>query len=331
MKVSAATRAVLLALTLVAGCGDGGASSDAGDTLAPDTAAADTASADTAVADTASADTAAADAAALDTAEVPLDTAGADTAAADIPVAGYCEHVAGFFCDYYMRCGRMAVPDRPACLEAFDEACNAVYEPLYISLADRGLLALSPEGVEACAAHLETVACAQQVNDLDGPCGQMWVGLTPTGGACSYGIESLVCDDASVCILGPDFCGTCEPAADVGEACDADMRCHATAACRGGLCVARASVTQPCSPDVPCVVGAACQGGVCVGDALVAVGDVCDQDHRCPYKSKCLGGVCRQAVLLGEACDATTPCASGACSEGVCVAAAPFAGSGCIP
>ncbi|TNF23673.1 MAG: hypothetical protein EP329_26890 [Deltaproteobacteria bacterium] len=305
------TKALLVGLVALTGCGSDG------DTLAADGVDATTAD-DTAEADVTAHDTVVADTLVADTAE-PL-TAG-----------GYCEAVADAYCAFYLRCDRMAVPDEATCRTVFAEVCNALYEPQYVALEARGLLSVDAEAVAACQAHLETVACALQPGDLDGPCRDMWQGQAGEGAACSYGIESLVCDGETTCVLGLDFCGTCEPAADVGEPCggDAALRCHDDAACVGGTCVARALPTEACSDSLPCRVGASCVDRVCVSPAIVAVGDACDQTHRCPYKAACVGGTCVETALLGEACGDAVPCADGACDGQVCVQAPAFS-TGCL-
>ena len=289
--------------------------------------AAPVAPADVAVVD-GEADTVAPDAADGEASADAVDASVADTSP-PLTASGYCEATAATFCGFYLRCGRMAVPDEATCLTVFAEVCNAVYEPQYAALEARGMLALSASDVAACAAHLETVECALQPGDLDGPCRGMWQGLVPEGGECSYGIENLVCDAQSVCVLGLDFCGTCRKAVEVGEACDAELRCHDDAACVEGVCVARARPTESCSNAKPCRVGASCVDRVCVAPEVVSVGASCDQVHRCPYKSACVSGTCVETVLLGETCSAAVPCASGECASGVCVPSAPFA-SGCL-
>jgi len=259
-----------------------------------------------------------------------VDTQAADTVA-PLTAADYCETMVEAYCGFYLRCDRMAVDDVATCLTVFAEVCNAVYEPQYVALEDRGLLRLDAEAVPACQAHLETVACPLQPGDLDGPCAGMWRGLAPAGADCSYGIESLVCDADSACVLGIDFCGTCVPAADVGEPCDVEdgPRCHDDGACVSGECVARARPTEACSDSLPCRVGASCVDRVCVAPEVVAVGDACDQAHRCPYKAACVSGVCVETVLLGEPCSEAIPCADGQCDGGVCVEAPTFS-TGCL-
>jgi hypothetical protein len=202
-----------------------------------------------------------------------------------------------------------------------------VYEPVYAGLADAGLLALDPAGIERCAAHLEAVECDAQIFDLDGPCGGIWVGQAESGAACAPGIESFVCAPGNDCVLGLDFCGTCEPTVALGAACGEDERCPQTARCVNGTCVARALPGMPCG-ETGCALGARCVGDVCVGPARAAVGESCANRERCPYRTECVGGRCVEAGVLGTACDTTRPCASGACVGGVCVAPDP-AGAAC--
>lgn len=253
------------------------------------------------------------------------DTVVADTAPREVGPAEYCETTAPFFCDYYLRCGLMAVAGEPACLAVFDQRCNLVFEPQYRRLAAAGRLALSGAGIDACAAHLASVPCEAQLNDLDGDCGAMWVGLLGEGETCGPGIESLVCDADHTCVLGLDFCGTCRAAAPVGGGCAVGgPRCHAAASCVDGTCVARPRVGELCDDALPCVVGADCVDGACApARTTVTVGEPCDQVRRCQYKAACVGGRCVEAALNGEPCDAAVPCAAGACLDGVCREAAP--------
>jgi len=232
----------------------------------------------------------------------------------------YCERTVDLFCPHYLRCGRMAVDDLASCRAVFLETCNARYEPVYAALVARGALALSAAGIERCAGHLEAVACEQQIFDLDGGCDAVWVGRVGAGGACGPGIESFVCDPASTCVLGLDFCGTCAPIIDSAEgACDFEHRCPDDGVCRDGACRARPRVGEACGDEVACVLGADCVAGVCAGPTFVALGEACDAERRCPYRSACVAGRCQPAALLGEPCG-PAGCASGVCAEGVCAA-----------
>lgn len=242
----------------------------------------------------------------------PADAGPEDAGPPPLTAAGYCEATAELFCDYYLRCGRIVAASPEECRATFLETCNQRYEPRYVDLEDAGLLHLSREGVAACAAHLASVPCAQQLGDLMGPCGAMWVGTQPVGGACGLDVESLTCAPGATCVLGVTLCGACRPAATEGGACGDGGSCAAGLACVQGRCVARRLPGEACSAEQPCVVGARCEGGFCYGPLVVGEGEVCDATHRCRYRSTCIAERCVRSALLGEDC-AGRACASGRC------------------
>ncbi|TVQ93366.1 MAG: hypothetical protein EA397_04405 [Deltaproteobacteria bacterium] len=246
------------------------------------------------------------------------------TASPDPTAADYCETSADMFCRYYIRCGRMAVQTHEACLSTFSEACTQSYQPHYQALEARGEIRLSASGLRECEAHLDEVPCDQQIFDLDGACGAVWEGLAPAGSTCAPGIESFLCDRSSTCVLGLDFCGTCQPTVRDGEPCE-DARCGPTSTCVEGTCAPRRLPGETCDEERRCVAGAWCAEGLCEGPTIAALGQSCDQRQRCPYKSACIGGVCVEAALLDEPCGPQAPCASGWCDEGTC---APFKAGG---
>ncbi len=250
-------------------------------------------------------------------ADASADAPGGDS----IPASEYCESVAAFFCEFYMRCGRMVAEDASECRRVFDETCNARYEPRYVDLERAKLLALSRAGVETCAAHLASVDCTEQPSDLGGPCAAMWQGMAPAGAPCGLDVESFVCAPGTTCILGLDFCGTCEAAAPRGGACEpGGARCGTEDACVDGKCVARALPGQACDETKPCITGASCTEGTCASATIVDEGAACDAKNRCAYRSYCEAGKCVRASLLGEPCTSTRACASGRCEGGECVA-----------
>lgn len=251
--------------------------------------------------------------------DVLLDVS-ADSGEPALPVVAenYCELTADMFCDYYLRCGRIAAADKTECLTIFNEQCNTVYEPHYRAVAELGALELSESGMLACQAHLETVACEKQLFDLDGACVGMWVGKVPAGGPCAPGIESFVCQPSATCVLGLDLCGTCEAAVDVGEFCGDGVRCNDGLACVEGLCVRRGEVGDVCDASRPCRVGTGCVEGVCSGFDVVEVGQACGQGARCPYASFCSEGVCVRSKAVGESCTPADECRSGFCDLGIC-------------
>ena len=237
----------------------------------------------------------------------------------EVTAANYCELTADMFCGYYLRCGRIVADGLDECRATFMETCNGVYEPVYAAYADEGALELSEDGIQTCATHLETVACEEQIFDLDGGCAGMWRGLVNEGGACAPGIGSFVCTEGTSCVLGLDFCGTCQSGAAAGEACvPGEVRCDGESQCIDGTCVARPVAGQACQEDgARCAPGSSCQGGVCRGPDIVGVGDSCDQARRCPYRSDRIDGTCVRAGLLGEACT-DNGCASGFCDGSIC-------------
>lgn len=243
----------------------------------------------------------------------PPGDAGADAGGAQpLRASGYCEATVDFFCDYYLRCGRMVAANAAECRATFLETCNARYEQRYVDLEAAGLLSLSATGVEACRMHLKSVACERQLSDLSGPCGDMWIGTQPAGSPCGLDVESFTCGPGTACVLGLDLCGVCKPASLAGGACGDGVACAADATCVEGRCVSRRQVGESCSATEPCVVGASCSAGVCAAPRIVAEGEPCDATRRCPYRSACIGGRCVRAALLGEDC-ADTTCASGRC------------------
>jgi len=238
--------------------------------------------------------------------------------ALEVTARNYCELTSEMFCDYYLRCGRIAADSIDECQATFMESCNGIYEPVYAGYAEFGALELSSDGIDECRAHLSTVSCDQQIFDLDGGCANVWAGQVEPGGACAPGIGSFVCEEGSTCIVGLDLCGTCEATVEVGQACTpGEVRCAADARCVQGACVARARVGEQCIDEVGCVVGSYCSDGVCAARQTVTVGEACDQVRRCPYRAECRGGTCIQTALLGESCDGRS-CASGYCDGQTC-------------
>jgi hypothetical protein len=251
--------------------------------------------------------------------------------AGPMPAAEYCETIAPFFCDYYLRCDRMAgVSSRAECEAVFAEQCGDRYEPRYVALEEAGLMQLSRSGLASCEEHLETVACDEQIRDLDGPCAGIWVGQQEEGGACGFDVESFVCAPGTACVLGLDFCGTCKPVVDDGQACgNGEVTCAADSTCSDDVCVARKKVGEACADGDRCLLGASCNDGFCRGPTVVAVGDACDQANRCPYKSHCEAGSCVEDGLIGDSCAGEADCASGWCaSDDICQALF-SAGTGC--
>jgi hypothetical protein len=250
------------------------------------------------------------------------DAAGvADASATDasaIFASAYCETIGGFFCDFYLRCGRIASSDGASCAAYFAAACEGRFEPRYVALERAQLLSLSPEGIDACRAHLANVECARQIRDLDGPCARMWIGTVLAGGKCGLDVESFVCAPGTTCVLGLDFCGTCRPSAELDQSCAGEVVCDSAAECVQDVCVARPGVGDPCGTEPRCVVGASCSNGRCVGPSFVGADAACDRERRCVYETSCVEGACVLGGRIGDPCSASVPCAVGICANDRC-------------
>jgi hypothetical protein len=240
----------------------------------------------------------------------------------------YCESIVDFYCPFYLRCGRMAVADVAACKPVFLAACNARFEPTFVSLAKAGLLELSKDGIQQCKDSLATVSCDQQIGDLDGACANMWVGQEPASAKCGFDIESLVCQPGTTCLLDVSLCGTCEPALPDGSSCSAvGAVCATTSECNATmqLCQPLKKPGEACGGDDHCVLGATCTNQICVGPSYVGPAASCDFSDRCEFDTSCVPNdanvdVCVQNAALGEACSATRPCDSAFCDGTKCVA-----------
>lgn len=247
-----------------------------------------------------------------------------DSAFSPSGASDYCEAIEPFFCSFYVRCGRMDVTTQAECKAAFLPRCNAVFEPRYIGLEAAGLLELDLAGIDACRAHLDSVACDQQTLELAGPCQAMWRGTQPAGAACGFDVETFVCEPGSECVLGLDLCGECRPAVAVGATCTPGTDvCEGDAYCDDGICVAFRRNGETCTPDDRCLIGSACESGVCTPPTFVARGEACNARNRCPYLTACIGGTCQSTSSLGAACTNDGVCEIGACDGGVCVAPRP--------
>jgi hypothetical protein len=232
----------------------------------------------------------------------------------------YCEAIEPFFCEFYVRCGRMDVTTVEACEDDFLAKCNAVFEPRYLDLEAAGLLVLDIDGIEACRAHLATVACDQQFQELSGPCADMWRGTQSVGQTCGLDVESFACAPGSECVLDLSLCGECRAVVPVGMTCTPGTdTCGAEATCDDGTCRARVRDGQPCTPDDTCLVGSVCDAGTCRAPQYVKRGDACDARHRCPYLTVCTGGTCQPTSALGDACTNDGVCEIGYC-DGTCTA-----------
>ncbi len=228
-------------------------------------------------------------------------------------VSTYCETMMEAYCGFYLRCGRIVATDLEACRSLFLESCNGRYERWYGALADAGLLTLAATGIENCQTHLATVACENQVKDLDGPCVQMWVGAQGPGAPCGLGIESLVCEPGTTCVLDLSFCGVCRTEVGPDDVCDSNRVCGNAGNCQNGMCVARTNPGGACAEFGDCLAGLSCVDNLCTGPSYVGAGSPCDMMQRCVYGTTCIGGTCRPQARLLAPCSDTEPCVASYC------------------
>ena len=227
----------------------------------------------------------------------------------------YCETTVDMFCEFYLRCDRMAAESMDDCREVFLETCNERYEPIYTALVEAGRLSLSRAGTASCRAHLRSVECDRQVFDLDDGCKDMWVGSGGEGAPCSIGIESFVCGPALSCEIGSNLCGECRTSAFLGKRCAGNADCIGDYVCIDGRCTPRGRPGDACEESRQCAVGTRCEDSVCRSFIRARLGEPCDQIRRCPYRSVCSGGVCVKTSALGESCTPNVGCMSGFCDE----------------
>lgn len=253
----------------------------------------------------------------------------------ELVATDYCEQLAPIFCPFYLRCDRInvdgttdAADELDACIAAFATSCEAGFEPRFTPLADDGLVTLSRAGLDACAAHLDTATCDEQLFELSGPCAGIWEGSVDVGGACGLDAASFVCRPGTTCVIDLSFCGTCDVVLALGDVCrdgdnDVAGTCGPAASCGDDdVCVARPTVNEACvAGGVPCVAPASCgDDGVCHEPAVVVVGEACDRDRRCGYRARCANAVCVATVGPGGACAVDDDCDAGFCVDDVCVA-----------
>jgi hypothetical protein len=251
------------------------------------------------------------------------DAGGAD-AAPDAPFVpqsakDYCEAIQPFFCEFYVRCGRMDVATAAECKDSFLESCNAIYEPKYIGLEAAGLLELNVDGIAECKAHLDAVACDQQFQELTGPCADMWRGKQTVGEDCGFDVESFTCGPGTQCVLDLSLCGTCKTEIANDQTCTPGTdTCAADSFCDNGTCHARILNGGACQPADHCLLGSACTNGTCQSPTYVKRNEACDQAHRCPYLTYCTQGSCKSTTPVGGSCTNDGVCELGFCDAGTC-------------
>lgn len=148
-------------------------------------------------------------------------------------------------------------------------------------------------------------ACAPGLVCLSGRCG---VPSAPFGSTCSPGEP---CNDNLFCATSGANAGTCQRAAETGDACDDSLPCGN----RGNRCV-DGVCTQIVGPDDSCTSSNVCPSGFgCISrscQALPVEGEPCDE-AGC-FEVMCLNGTCG-LLPIRDRCETNADCESGNCSD----------------
>jgi len=164
----------------------------------------------------------------------------------------------------------------------------------------------------ACTPTLTTKAnaCASgpvplAVPSLSDPCNLVGAGMP--GAPCGFDVQC----QTGLCVLTGGVCGTCAPAAALGEVCGPTIPCANGLVCssKNGLCATPVPVSASCDFDVTtvCVAGANCvsaDAGATSGTCLAAGAKV---GMACNTKSV---GAPPCSSLAGFFCDPTGQCAA---------------------
>lgn len=226
-------------------------------------------------------------------------TVGSD-AGADEGGAGATE-CDDYFAASYTRCGGPALPASEVARirTRFEQVCRS-----QIALPGSGMTAA---GLEACASALNASACEFP----DGPPAECVFAGTLAGGApCNEGFQcaSGVCSNTELITpggtSGPTHCGTCLPAAAIGQVC---AQGNSSAGCpSGAICLIDPGQETASQPTYSCV--ALGQGDL---------GASCDDlSATCKTGLYCSAGQCAQLRSAGESCGegATLPGNPGGCA-----------------
>jgi hypothetical protein len=236
-----------------------------------------------------------------------------------------------------------------ACLAEYtDVPCDDI--PFGLSRCAKVLLAAGKEGVPCglCAPGFSCQASAPATTSLCGTCvaaspvhypqlGEPCTSPLVDGPGCSTGLSCSQLTDG-VCValahvgdscLGRNcarglWCGqqadggaVCSPLRDLGETCDEQHPCNASATCRVGRCAALLAVGAPCSAAGDCETNH-CVEGACAAQ-FVATGASCANRACAPADWCATDSTCRPRTRRGSPCASPLECVAGAsCVGQVC-------------
>jgi hypothetical protein len=179
--------------------------------------------------------------------------------------------------------------------ETFDETCQRL-------MAAPGMR-LVPDRPSACAAKFSTLPCDQTDEDIEECVFWEQKGTLPNGAACALDGQCASGSCAGSFVGGSTgmTCGTCQPFAEVGEACG-PAECIS-----GAFCSSNGEAAGSCERYLD-------EGEPCVGPNA----GVCDDTRNvfCDLEGT---ATCRRAPMAGEACDSKRPCSGPlTCIENTC-------------
>jgi len=229
--------------------------------------------------------------------------------------AALCLRAAEQFCGELERCGGLASPQRPACVERHAADCDA---DIGWRLR-RGVLALNAEAQEECLEGLASAQCGavqsvlgdddQDVLELTSQC--ELDELRPTsrlGGPCALPSD---CAEGS-CPYAEPGCHVCRPFARVGESCaaGADTCDPAVAWCRfseaGGRCAALLPPGERCGEARECLSGLCASANGERRCAARGESTGCSSAADCASDSFCQAGRCARRAATGAGCSAAS-------------------------
>lgn len=234
------------------------------------------------------------------------------------------------------------------CLDGLASIDCSLSNVLFVSACERFL-----SGAIATGQHCTTdSSCANgRCNSVAGACSNVCVDRANAGDPCVNAMSDQDCDAPLRCRAS-----TCQPAGQVGEACEDSsdceslLWCHANGTCqplpnvgdtcvvgattdyadpcRGSLvckldvggttrsCQAGGTAGASCDSGSPCAPGHRCKAGIC--HAISGPGGTCVSKDDCPFSHECVAEICTPFGDVGDACSPTLPCFHGSCVGSVC-------------
>lgn len=195
-------------------------------------------------------------------------------------------------------CAQPSIDDCDAILDAASERCQVV-----VDAVEAGRLAFDADAAQACLDDLTTSQLGDAFSSRYLPCEEVFIGRIEPGEDCffDYGFVANECVPSAYCSQGSACPGTCKPYRTKGQSCGSDGPCAPELACKrdcqppcDGTCEPRPGAGEDCE-----ATQGLCQSGL-----------ICDATTD-PYS-------CLDPLPNGEACTRPYQCASFWCDDGEC-------------